>query len=268
MKNKQRFASFLRRFRLLEKADYIKFIISALTNYSDNRAFKRKHPGISLPPPFILYESFGKLSYTSYYNNGYESARYFIDLFRKHGNLENARICEWGCGPARLIRHFPSLLEDENPEVHGTDYNDKTIRWCRENLPGIIFATNDLHPPFDYEHRYFDIVFCVSVFTHLSRKNQILWLDECLRILKDDGIFLLTVHGDSCTHGLLQSEKEAYGTEGCIIRGCVTEGKRTYTAYNNPEFMKNVLLKNLEIVEFIKGENGAQDIWIVKKKQA
>jgi ubiquinone/menaquinone biosynthesis C-methylase UbiE len=197
--------------------------------------------------------------------NGRESAQYIIDSLKRHTSLENARLCEWGCGPARLIRHFPELLKGCNTELHGSDYNTRTIDWCRKNLPMITFSTNGLNPPLPYADGYFDVLYCVSVFTHLSPDNQERWLRECLRVLKSGGIFFLTVHGDTCTAGLSDSERKGYSIEGCVVRDGVTEGQRTYTSYNRPSFMRNVLLKDLEIAEYIAGTDGAQDIWIVRK---
>jgi hypothetical protein len=64
----------------------------------------------------------------------------------KYRSGKNLTILAWGCGPGRIIRHMPDLF-DESGQCHGTDYNFRSIAWCRENLPGIQFAINDLKPP-------------------------------------------------------------------------------------------------------------------------
>ncbi len=262
---KQKLVVLLRKLHLLEYADYGKYIFSAARHYASNCDFGKSYPDIALPPSFILYESFGKLSYHSYYVNGRESASHIVRLIEKHRDLTAAKICEWGCGPARILRHFPEILEGKGAEFYGSDYNTLTIDWCRATFPDITFSNNRLTPPLPYESDFFDVLYCISVFTHLSMENQTLWLEECLRVLKPGGLFLLSVHGDACISGLFIGEKTLYESEGCVVRDCVTEGKRTYTAYNSPEFMREQFLKNLDIVEFIEGQNGAQDIWIVRK---
>jgi len=87
----------------------------------------------------MLYESFGKLSYRSYYKNGKESACYIVSLIEKHKKLDSVAICEWGCGPARLIRHLPEILKGRGNRFYGTDYNKETIAWCYQSFPDIRF---------------------------------------------------------------------------------------------------------------------------------
>lgn len=117
---KQQIIYMVRKLHLLEFADKAKFILLMLKYWKLNREFKQKHPDIPLPPPFILYEAMGKPDYTSYYYGGRENAEYFLSLLRKHVDVFGGRICEWGCGPARILRHFYNLLKDYGKEVYGT----------------------------------------------------------------------------------------------------------------------------------------------------
>lgn len=260
---KQKLVSFLRKLHLLEFADRVKFVHSAITHRHINRAFRKAHPGIALPPAYLLYESFGKLDYAAYYRGGRESAEYLVSLLGKHIDLKTARICEWGCGPARLIRHFRDMLPGAT--LFGTDYNPETIAWCRRAIPGIEFRENRLMPPLDFPDGTFDAVYCISVFTHLSRAAQDAWLRECMRVLRPGGVFLMTVHGDACRGRLTPPEDREYERSGSVVRGEVTEGKRTYTAYHSPEYMRTVFLRDIAVAEHIPGEGNAQDIWIVRK---
>ncbi|MFC1490890.1 class I SAM-dependent methyltransferase, partial [Candidatus Latescibacterota bacterium] len=212
-----------------------------------------------------LYESFGILDYNSYYFESRESAGEIVSLIQKHIDPNGIKICEWGCGPVRLLRHFDYHLKDYNVELFGTDYNKKTIKWCKRNFPDITFIDNQLHPPLDFPDNYLDAIYCVSVFTHLSRELQIEWLNECLRVIKPDGIFLMTVHGDSCSKKLLKYEQDDYKSGGYVMRGKVKEGKRNFVSYNNPSYIRNVLLKDADILEFIPGGRNNQDMWIIKK---
>lgn len=87
-------------------------------------------------------------------------------------------------------------------------------------------------------------------------------------MIKPGGVFLMTVHGDSCSCGLNKQETMKYLESGYVVRGEVTEGKRTYTSYNSPEYMRNIFLRGLDIVEHIPGEGRVQDIWIIRKRNA
>ena len=97
----------------------------SLKNRAQNTEFKKQHPGVILPPDYLMYESF-QINYSKYYIGGREDAREIIDLARPFVNFNSSSILDWGCGPARLIRHFPSILGKQN-EYFGTDYNATTI---------------------------------------------------------------------------------------------------------------------------------------------
>jgi hypothetical protein len=78
----------------------------------------------------------------------------------------------------------------------------------------------------------------------------------------------LTVHGDRCTGGLSGQERSAYEAGQPVVRGMVREGSRTFIAYQSPRFMREVLLRNVEILLHIPsdapGPAGAQDLWVVR----
>ncbi|MFO7810727.1 MAG: class I SAM-dependent methyltransferase [Candidatus Delongbacteria bacterium] len=262
----KKYGSFiLRKAGLLELADYIKFIISLLKNSKTNRKFVKANPGVSLPPDFILFESFGKLNYHAYYYKGKETAAGLFNIIEEYADIKSLKVLEWGCGPARVLRHLPDLYPDS--EFYGSDYNDKTISWCRKNINNVSFEINHLEPPFRFEDDTFDVIYSVSVFTHLDSENQIKWFDECMRVLKNRGLFLFTTHGDSATDRLLASEKKLYVSEGYYIRSNVTEGKRNFTSYNTEKYIRDSFKKHASFVEFIPGKKNEQDIWLVRKQE-
>jgi len=114
---KQTATRLLRKLHLLSFADRLRFLASAAQYRRHNKRFVAGHRDIVLPPPYMLYESFGKLDYRAYYEGGRESATRIVDMLKKHADLTNARVCEWGCGPARLLRHVPDLLGPERCTV-------------------------------------------------------------------------------------------------------------------------------------------------------
>jgi SAM-dependent methyltransferase len=264
--SKQSAVRFLRKTRLLFSVDFLRFFLLKLNGEKDKKEFLHKNPDVKLPPDYILYESFGRLNYYSYYFDSRDAAKEIIDTIGRHKDITEAKICEWGCGPARLLRHFRDFL-GAKAELYGTDYNPKSINWCRNNIPEVNFSLNGLHPPLSYIGSFFDAVYCVSVFTHLSKEVQKEWFDECMRILKPGGLFYFTMHGDSFLNKLLDDEKRVYDTEGFLIRGNVREGKKNFTSFDSPSYIRNVFLKGRTILEHIPGEGNRQDVWIVMKQE-
>lgn len=265
--NKTRITTILRKLKLMHLSDRMNFYYQKYRNRSSNRMFKDKNPDVFLPPDYMIYEAF-QMNYENYYNDSLDTAKWLIGYFEKHIELKSIKILEWGCGPARIIRHLPKLLEN-TCEVYGSDYNSKTIEWCKKNIPEVHFSKNNLQPPLEFQNNFFDMIYATSVFTHLSEEMHYAWMDELKRVCKTNGIIFLTTHGDNCKPKLTNEELKLFEASKLVVRGNVKEGHRTFAAYQPAEFMRK-LLGNFEILEHVsrepEGNYIPQDIWIVRKK--
>ena len=183
-------------------------------------------------------------------------------LIQEYKNLKGASVLDWGCGPARVIRHLPALIE--NGTFYGSDYNRKSIAWCASNFKNIYFHTNDLMPGLVYEKEWFDFIYAISIFTHLSREAHEAWMNELIRVLKPGGILLITLHGRGFREKLTPIEQERFDADDLVIRGKVMEGHRTFTAFHPVNWVK-IWTLSLTVLEFIPGGPGEQDVWILKK---
>jgi SAM-dependent methyltransferase len=118
-------------------------------------------------------------------------------LFRKiygvyGGELASAdAILDFGCGWGRVIRFF---LKDVEPErLWGVDANDAVITFCRHQTRSWAnFKRVDPFPPIEFDDGIFDLIFCYSVFSHLSEDAHRKWLAEFARILKPGGLLIVT----------------------------------------------------------------------------
>ncbi len=268
MKKKGQLSNLLRRLKLMHFIDWLRYGIQKFKNRKINKDFKLKHPNVTLPPDYLIYESF-QMNYQEYYTESKKTAKWLKNHFEKYINLSNKRILDWGCGPGRIIRHLPDVIGKEC-EYLGTDYNEKSIDWCSKNLVNIQFNKNSLNAQLPYVDNYIDVIYGLSIFTHLSEQLHYDWYNELYRILKPKGIMFLTTQGDNFKVKLTEFELKKYNKDQLIVRGNVKEGHRTYSAFHPKGFMEN-LFSNVEILEHIetKPEKGGflpQDIWIVKKE--
>ncbi len=265
--NKGQISNILRKLRLIYLLDKLRFNIEKFKNRNENRAFIKEHSGIKLPPDYLIYESF-QLNYRKYFTESFDTAAWVISYIQKYIRLKDKRILDWGCGPGRVIRHLPKAV-DNGCSYYGTDYNAKTIDWCKKNLPGIEFNNNKLEAILPYYDNFFDAIYGISIFTHLSEQLHYDWMKELTRILKPGGIMFLTTQGDNFKVKLTGAELKKYESGHLIVRGNVKEGHRTYSAFQPIEFMKK-LFEKLEILEHIETNPSnrswiPQDIWIVRK---
>lgn len=265
---KQDFSNLLRKLRLLQISDKIRFYLQILQYKGKNDNFLKQSPDVALPPDYLIYESF-KLDYDKYYNNGKDTAEWLINLLSKHIELPKSKILDWGCGPARIIRHLPELIGNSH-DLWGTDYNSKTINWCKTNIKDISFSQNDLEPPLKFDNNFFDIIYGISIFTHLSENMHQSWINELLRILKPKGIILLSTQGNAFIRKLNSNERNLFDKGKLVIRGNTKEGHRTYSAFQPSNFMIN-LFKDFEILQHIEGkiqnDSEEQDVWLIRKSQ-
>lgn len=108
-----------------------------------------------------------------------------------HPLQSHARVLDFGCGPGRVL----DCVRDMHPggELHGCDIDAEAIGWAAENLgERAAFRVNPLSPPLPYEDESFDLVYAVSVFTHLPEDLQRAWLFELRRVVKPGGLVLTT----------------------------------------------------------------------------
>ena len=266
--SEQVIAHLLRRGRLLPIAFRLAFLASVVRCYPDNRRFEREHPGVPLPPLRHLHETSGTVSYRSYYTGGLRTATNVYHRMSRHLPDGPIRICDWGCGPARVVRHLPTIDGQRTVEAYGSDFNPDMVSWCRTHIENVDFRLNGLEPPLDFEDAAFDCLYSFSVYTHIPAHLQQAWLHENLRVVRPGGLVQLTFLGDSFKHRLLAEEREVYETQGMVSRGEVEPGSAWFTTYHNPRFVEETFLEGLEIVERKLHPEGAppwQDIWLVRK---
>jgi SAM-dependent methyltransferase len=135
---------------------------------------------------------------------GPETKTALIDLLPSDWSFEGKRILDFGCGAGRTLRHFMS--EAETAEVWGVDIDAVSIDLLQETVcPPLRVMRSDYMPPLALESGSFDLIWSISVFTHLT-VNSIPWLLELHRLLKPDGLLIATYMGQ-WTSELLAGEE-------------------------------------------------------------
>jgi ubiquinone/menaquinone biosynthesis C-methylase UbiE len=122
---KGKISNLLRGLGLIYIADWVRYCVQKFKNRNINKVFKSKHPTVKLPPDYLIYESF-QLSYQKYYTESIETAKWLSGHLKKHIDLKDKKILDWGCGPGRIIRHLPNVIGN-GCTYFGTDYNKKSI---------------------------------------------------------------------------------------------------------------------------------------------
>jgi len=108
-------------------------------------------------------------------------------------SFEGKRVLDFGCGAGRTLRHFIDVAR--SCELWGCDIDGASIAWLQEQLcPPLNVFRNGTEPPLPHPDGTFDLIWAVSVFTHLT-DTWSRWLLELRRVLADDGLIYLTFMG-------------------------------------------------------------------------
>ena len=266
-KIQQQLLDLIRKVGLSTTLDRLRFYWQRFKHAKANRVFLNSHPDVKFPPEYLMYESF-QLNYEKYLKGGKHSAQWLLELIKPFASLDEAIVLDWGCGPARIVRHLPDLLP--NAEIHGTDYNGKTIDWCSGAVVGVQFKQGQLHPPLNYPEDTFDFIYGISIFTHLSEENHEAWLNELARLLKPGGILFLTTQGDIFHEKLTSAEQQRYDAGELIVRGGVKEGHRVFSAFQPPAYFRALMGNHFSELSHKSGTRQdwglEQDVFILQKQ--
>lgn len=124
---------------------------------------------------------------------GAEARAALLRLLPDEWSFRNKRALDFGCGAGRTLRHF--LAEAADGEFWGSDIDEASIAWLKENLsPPLHVLQNRPDPPLGLEYGTFDLIWALSVFTHLT-DNSLPWLLELHRLLAPGGYLIATYMG-------------------------------------------------------------------------
>lgn len=262
------FAFLLRKTRLLSLANYLLFIKSVINSRKPNKDFIAEHKDFTVPPASLAFDAYGDLSNKAYFDSGVAQAKIITGIINEHVKGDDIKVYEWGCGPARILRHIKPYLQSKSAGIYGTDYNRKSIEWCQGNLKGMTFALNELGPPLKFESDLFDCVYAISVFTHLSEAMHFAWIKELQRVVKPGGIMIITTHGAlACQERLLPHEEKLYKAGKLVVRGDIEEGKKWFLTYHPDSFIRETLLEGCDVLSHTRFGNSVQDVWVVRNRK-
>ena len=155
--------------------------------------------GLPLPPASLRIRVVGTTDVAWFLERGCIRERAIREaLLRAGAPLDSDQaILDFGCGCGCVLRRWRGL----DAQVSGTDLSRPAIKWCQAHLPFVGVGVNGLEPPLNYGDASFDLIYAISVFTHLPIEKQFVWRDELRRVLRPAGHLLLTLHGDAHSEG-------------------------------------------------------------------
>lgn len=151
--------------------------------------------GVKVPPAWLIQASTGAPDTTDHIESGKLSADYYVDLYnRLCGDFDDVeRVLDFGCGCGRVLSRMPS---SGSARYFGVDLREDAVQWLRETMPEGTFVAGSAMPPVDTGAQDFDLIYSVSVLTHLTQEQEGAWLDEWHRLLKVGGYVIATFRAE------------------------------------------------------------------------
>ncbi len=222
----------------------------------------------ALPPPLLRYKVAESVAVAAFVEVGRETVRNLEEVLARAGRPLGSfqRILDFGCGCGRTLIWLSRIFPDR--PLYGTDADHRAVAWCERNLNHCSFTTNSWAPPLPYRSGSFDLVYALSVFTHLDQASQSLWLVELNRILKPGGVLLVTVHGDRVWEKLEPRTIQEIRRQGHLetdasrLRGIYPDWYRT--SFHTRDYVLRKFAQYFDVVEYFPEAMGDQDVVICR----
>jgi len=184
------------------------------------------------------------------------------------------RVLDWGSGCGRVARHFPARAA---ARFTGCDIDHDNVRWCSAHLPGT-FVPSTVVPPLPFEPGVFDVVYGISVFTHLRERLQHKWLAELARITAKGAYLLMTVHGPTTIEfahlaphdsSRLQAQVERSGllvtSRNSQIDGHADHRGEYVNVSHSHDYIRREWSRHFDVLEIVPGYIFTHDLVVLRK---
>jgi SAM-dependent methyltransferase len=238
--------------------------------YLRNRSYRvsQKPDAIPIPPARLLMSVAGSSEISVFLDGGQRAAEGIREILHRNqiGIEDLHAILDFGCGCGRVLRFWKDLT---GSELHGTDYNTELAAWCAQHLPFAQIGTNGLAPPTSYPASRFDLIYALSVFTHLPETSQMAWMDEFHRILRPGGFLLLSLHGAHYLSRLNEPERRQFLAGELVTRYDYSAGTNLCSVFHPETYVRKHMTGDFDVVDFIpEGARGnpRQDAWLFRRR--
>jgi len=254
-------------YQLVGLARYVRFRARLAI---ENRRYRAREA--ESPPPLLRYRVHGAFEEEVYREAGRVIADCVVAAWRRHLPVAEARVLDFGCGPGRVAVRVTERMP--RCRLWGSDIDAEAVAWAQRHLADVgTFSVNDPSPPMRFDDGAFDVVYAVSVFTHLDEPVQLAWLEELARVIAKGGLLIATVHGAPAHASCRPQERAELGRRGFCFRVDRTgrlklDGLPDFyqTTFHTRDYVERMWTRGFRLVEYAEGGlHGHQDIVVLRR---
>ena len=154
------------------------------------------------------------------------------DIYSEKPLAEIDGVLDFGVGCGRVLKWFAMHLDPAR--CHGVDVRKACTDWLTENYPGNYHHVAP-QPPLPFPDDHFELVYSLSVFSHLNLQSNYAWFRELARVTKPGGRIVLSTHGSFALFLILHSREhqDTMHVPEERAREMLREFQRTNFAYHH-----------------------------------
>ncbi|MBL8516655.1 MAG: class I SAM-dependent methyltransferase [Betaproteobacteria bacterium] len=183
------------------------------------------------------------------------------------------RVLDLGAGVGRVMQYFLS----DPVTLYTSDVDETAREYIAKNFPDVHAGSNNFAPPLGFKDSFFDVVYAVSVWTHLAPELQIPWLREVKRVLKPGGIALITTIGPYGYQRGTHLQAVSFGLNELVSTGFQYSeypphfkspgtGNKYGATYQTPEYLRREWSKVMQVEDIQVGViDNLNDLVVLRK---
>ncbi len=202
-----------------------------------------------------------------YFADGNNSAQKLANILDKVPDLGSEhKILEFASGYGCVSRHLSKYITSR---IISCDIHEEAIIFLREALRIKAVLSHSVPENLNINDNSFDVVFCLSFFSHLPKSTWFRWLLKLYSVVKPGGTLVFTTHGYQSKQFFNNPvlSKDGFWFLASSEQKDISTAEYGQTIVSPSFVFKNI--KNLRYNPLVQFDEGFwwehQDLWIVRK---
>jgi len=168
--------------------------------------------------------------------------------------------------------------------MYAVDVDDSAVAFLHGCFPQVHATRNDYAPPLSYPDGFFDVIYSISIWTHLPLAMQRAWLTELRRVARAGALVLITTAGLKALRHWQHNDPEwrdvtpsILESEGVVFRDYQSTldrakdlpgiGKLPYgLTVHSPSYIYKCWDLDFEVLHVAEGVVDYQDLVVLRKR--
>lgn len=197
-----------------------------------------------------------------YFQTGANILKCLEDVLKDNGHSlkQIDSFLDFACGYGRFTRFLINKLDKKKITVSDIDKN--AVDFCRRTF-GVKAFYSEMDPQKLKHNEKYDLIYVISLFSHLNLQLWTAWLNRLYNMLNKDGLLILSTHGISCF-----DDQFAEISDGFYFNKVSETARLSTEDYGGAVVTREFVSKNCpgELISYYpKKLNNHQDVYVIRR---